>query len=141
MFKRYFAFVLVVALCCTASGAAALAAKGKTEEKPGHVEKIKRKVFARGTGSKARVGVKLNDGAKLKGYISEATVADFTLIRTDKLAGTPVKINYSDVAELKAHGKGLSTASKVLIGVGIGFVVTTGILVLLFKDGGHLVLR
>lgn len=52
-----------------------------------------------------------------------------------------IKINYEDVRELKAHGKGLSTTSKVLIGVGIGFVITTGLLVLLFKDSGHIGLR
>jgi hypothetical protein len=87
------------------------------------------------------VGVKLNDGTKLKGYVSGATAVDFTLARADVQLGTPVKISYQDVRELKAHGKGLSTTSKVLIGVGIRFVVTTGILVLLFKDGGRRIIR
>lgn len=144
MCKRYFTFVLAFVFFCAASGAGALAQEksaAKTDAMPERVMNLKRKVFARGTGTKARVGVKLNDGTKLKGYVSEATADSFTVVRTDAQPGTPVKINYEDVREFKAHGKGLSTTSKVLIGVGIGFVITTGLLVLLFKDGGHISLR
>ena len=135
-FRMTLAGVLALALVCTTSGAAKVVAQEKLDAKTTEqrTEKIKRKVFARGTGTKARVGVKLNDGAKLKGYISEATPDDFTLVRTEESVGTPVKINYSDVAELKAHGKGMSTTSKVLIGTGIAVGVLVVVGVLLFRD-------
>jgi glucokinase len=134
MLRKCFSLVLVAAFCCASSGASALAKEKAKEVKPEHVEKIKRKVFARGTGTKARVGVKLNDGTKLKGYVSEATAADFTVVRTDAQSGATVKINYQDVRELKAHGKGMSTTSKVLIGAGIGVGVTVGVLAYMFRN-------
>lgn len=138
--KKCFSLMLAVVVFCTTSGVAVLAQE-KTGGKPSQTEKIKQKVLKRGTGTKARARVKLADGTKLKGYISESAADDFTLVRTDEQTGTSVKINYRDVVEFKAEGKGLSTASKILIGVGIGVVVTAGILVLAFKDGGGPIFR
>ncbi|HZH30194.1 MAG TPA: hypothetical protein VEY11_05485 [Pyrinomonadaceae bacterium] len=134
MLRKCFSLMLAAVFFCTASGAAALAKEKAGAGTPERVEKIKRKVFARGTGTRARVGVKLNDGTKLKGYISEATAADFTLVRTDAQPGTSVRISYQDVRELKAHGKGMSTTSKVLIGAGIGVGATVGVLALMFRN-------
>jgi hypothetical protein len=143
MSKKYFSFILAVVFFCTTSGAATLvvAQEKRDAQAEQHVEKIKQKVLKRGTGEKARARVKLADGTKLKGYISEAAADDFTLVRTDERVGTPVRVSYRDVAEFKAQGKGLSTASKILIGVGIGVVATVGILVLAFKDGGGPIFR
>jgi hypothetical protein len=124
MFRKCFSFVLAVVFFCTTSGVAVLA-KDKAVGKLSQAEKIRQKVLKRGTGVKARARVKLADGTKLKGYISEAAADDFTLVRTDEQIGAPVKINYRDVAAFKAQGKGMSTTSKVLIGVG----VTVGVLV------------
>jgi hypothetical protein len=138
-FRRTLVCVLALALFCATSGTATIVAQQKQDAKTEQrTEKIKRKVFARGTGTKARAGVKLNDGAKLKGYIAEATPDNFTLIRTDERAGTSVKINYSDVAELKAHGKGLSTTSKVLIVTGAGVGLAVGALALMFRNLGSI---
>jgi len=133
MLRKWFSLVLIIVIFGTA-GSATIVAKGKTEAKPEKIEKIRRKVFARGTGVRARAGVKLNDGTKLKGYISEANADGFTLIRTDAQPGAAVQIGYQDVDEFKAHGKGLSTTSKVLIGTGIGVGVTVGVLALMFRN-------
>ena len=140
MFRKYFSLIIAVVFFCTTSGVAVLA-REKTGGKLSQTEKIKQKVLKRGTGTKARARVKLADGTKLKGYISEFAADDFTLVRTDEQVGTPFKINYRDVVEFKAPGTGLSTPAKILIGVGIGVVVTAGILVLAFKDGGGPFLR
>jgi hypothetical protein len=88
----------------------------------------------RGTGVKARARVKLADGTKLKGYISESAADDFTLVRADENIGAPVKINYRDVSEFKAQGKGMSTTSKVLLGTGIAVGVTVVALALAFRN-------
>jgi hypothetical protein len=138
--KKCFSFMLAVVFFCTTSGVVVLAQE-KTGGKLSPTEKIKKKVVERGTGTKARARVKLADGTKLKGYISEFAAEDFTLVRTDEQIGTPVRVNYRDVAEFKAPGKGLSTTSKILIGVGIGVVATVGLLVLAFKDGGGPIFR
>jgi hypothetical protein len=118
MSKKYLSLLLAFVFCCTTSGVSVLA-RQKTGGKLSQTEKIKKKVLERGTGVKARARVKLADGTKLKGYISEFAVDDFTLVRTDEQIGTPVKINYRDVVEFKAQGTGLSTTSKVVIATGI----------------------
>lgn len=137
MSKKCFSLMLAFVFFCTTSGVAVLAkekTKEKTDVKLSETEKIRRKVLKRGTGVKARARVKLADGTKLKGYISEAAADDFTLVRTDEPAGVPVRVNYRDVAEFRATGKGLSTTSKVLIGTGIGVGVTVGVLALMFRN-------
>jgi hypothetical protein len=132
MSKKYFSLMLAFVFFCTTSGVAVLA-KEKPDTRLADVEKIKQKVLKRGTGVKARARVKLTDGTKLKGYISESAADDFTLVRTDKQGDAPVKINYRDVVEFKATGKGRSTTSKVLIGTGIavGVLVVIGTLLVL----------
>ena len=131
--KKCFSLMLAVVFFCTTGGVAVLG-KGKTDVKLSETEKIKQKILKRGTGTKARARVKLTDGTKLKGYISEAAADDFTLVRTDEQTGTPVRVNYRDVAEFKAQGKGMSTTSKILIGTGIGVGVTVGVLALMFRN-------
>jgi hypothetical protein len=133
MSKKYFTFMLAVVFCCTTSGVTVVAGE-KASTKLSAAEKIRQKVLKRGTGTKARARVKLADGTKLKGYISEAGADDFTLVRTDEQAGVPVRVNYRDVDEFKAQGKGMSTTSKVLIGAGVGVGVTVGVLALMFRN-------
>ncbi|MDQ5846081.1 MAG: hypothetical protein M3539_12400 [Acidobacteriota bacterium] len=72
-----------------------------------------------------RVTVKLNDGAKLKGYISAAGEDSFTL--TDSKTGQTRTLAYSDVAQVKKPG-GFSLAAK--IGIGLGIAV--GVLAILY---------
>lgn len=84
------------------------------------VEKIKANVTKRGTGEKARVNVKMLNGTKMKGFISQAGDDSFTL--TDSKTKQTSTLAYSDVAQVK--GTGLSTTSKILIGVGVGVAVT-----------------
>lgn len=81
------------------------------------VEKVKKDVAKRGTGTKARVKVKLGNGSKLKGYISQARDDSFTL--TDPKTGQSTTLAYSDVTEVTKQG-GLSIGAKIGIGVAIG---------------------
>jgi hypothetical protein len=131
--KKCFSLILVVIFFCTTSGVAVFAAE-KAGGKLSQAEKIKQKVLKRGTGAKARARVKLADGTKLKGYISEASADDFTLVRTDEGTGVSVRVNYRDVAEFEAQGKGMSTKSKVLIGTGIAVGVLVVVGALLVRD-------
>jgi hypothetical protein len=89
------------------------------------VEKVKADVAKRGVGKNARVTVKLEDGSKLKGYVSQAGEDSFTL--TDSKTGQTRTLMYGDVTEVKKQG-GLSLAAK--IGIGLGIAV--GVLALLY---------
>jgi sRNA-binding regulator protein Hfq len=88
------------------------------------VEKIKANVTKRGTGEKARVNVKMLNGTKMKGFISQAGDDSFTL--TDSKTKQTSTLAYSDVAQVKKQG--LSTGAKILIGVGVGVAVTAVVL-------------
>jgi len=88
------------------------------------VEKIKANVTRRGTGEKARVNVKMLNGTKMKGFISQAGEDSFTL--TDSKTKQTSTLAYSDVAQVKKQG--LSTGAKILIGVGVGVAVTAVVL-------------
>jgi hypothetical protein len=93
-------------------------------------DKIKANVTKRGTGEKARVNVKMLNGTKMKGFISQAGDDSFTL--TDSKTKQTSTLAYSDVAQVK--GTGLSTTSKILIGVGVGVAVTLGALAIAFRN-------
>lgn len=94
------------------------------------IEKIKANVTRRGTGEKARVNVKLLNGTKMKGFISQAGDESFTL--TDSKTKQTTTLAYSDVAQVKKQG--LSTTSKILIGVGIGVAATAVVLAVAFRN-------
>ncbi len=88
------------------------------------VEKMKTDVYRRGTGEKSKVVVKMKDGTKRKGFISQIGEDSFDL--TDSKTKQSTAIAYRDVAQVKKQG--LSTGAKVLIGVGIGVVITAVVL-------------
>ena len=92
--------------------------------------RVKADVAKRGTGEKARVVVKLQDGSKLKGYVSQAGDDSFTL--TDTKSGQTRTLSYSDVAQVKKPG-GLPLGAK--IGIGMGALV--GVLALVYVAGCH----
>ncbi|HKP73635.1 MAG TPA: hypothetical protein VJT82_11895 [Pyrinomonadaceae bacterium] len=130
MFKRYFSLILIGILFSTTCGSTVLA-QTTPDARADYAQKIKQKVSKRGTGERAGVTVKLQDGTKVKGYITEAAGDHFTVMQTDKKsAGTTMRIDYDEVRQLS--GKGMSKTSKTLVGVGVGVAVTVGVLGLLF---------
>ena len=85
---------------------------------------IKTKITKLGIGEKARAQIKLRNGQKIKGYVSNAGEKDFAL--TDGKSGQTTTIAYTDVVEVKKPG--MTKRTKILIGVGIGVVATAAIL-------------
>ena len=88
----------------------------QTRDVQTRVAKIKSDVAKRGVGERARVTVKLQDGSKLKGYISQSGEDSFTL--ADPKTAQTRTLAYYEVAEVKKPG-GLSLAAKLGIGAGI----------------------
>ncbi len=101
------------------------------------LEKIKTDVSLRGTGEKSKVVVSMKNGARIKGYISQADDDSFDL--TNAKTKQTTTVSYGDVAQVKKQG--LSTGAKIAIGVGIAAAVTVVVLVIavrntdLFPDG------
>lgn len=82
-----------------------------------HVEKVKAGIQQRGVGEKARLEVKLRDNTKLKGYVSEAREASFTLV--EHKTGASHTVAYTDVARV-GGGALMSNRTKAIIGISAG---------------------
>jgi len=93
------------------------AAGGETKEEKDvkFAQKVKAKIAKLGTGHDAVVEVKLRDGSKVKGYISEAKNNEFVVM--DSNSGDLVSIPYSQAKQVK--GNNLSSGAKIAIGVGL----------------------
>jgi hypothetical protein len=97
-------------------------------------EKVKVKVAQLGVGDKTRVTVRMKDGTKLKGSITQAGANDFTV--RDRKTGNATTILYSDVARLDDNRGGSALRNTLIaVGVGVGIVVVgIGILIVSLKD-------
>jgi len=124
MKRKYLTFALValllqsfVGIPATAASLVAVKEKTQAERDAQTLEQVKVKVARLGVGERARVTVKFKDGTKLKGYISQATDAEF--IVRDRKTDAPTAVLYRDVARVDSN-RGHSTARNITIGVAVG---------------------
>ncbi len=115
MFRTLLSLVLVGLLVHGVNAVPVLAAQGNNDTQA--IEKVRLKVTKIGTGAKARATVRMKNGTKIKGFISEARQDDFTVRNRD--TGEPTTVAYRDVIKVEDN-RGHSTMRNVLIGVGIG---------------------
>lgn len=120
MIKKY-PSLMVICLLAFGANTGFITAQMKTNNNLSQVEKVKANVFKRGTGSKAKVNIKMQNGTKVKGFISQTSDDSFTLTDSETMQTTTLA--YTDVAEVKRSG-GLSTAAKIGIGIGVGVLAT-----------------
>jgi len=113
MFKKVIAFVLV-GLVYT-MGVAPAYAGPKEEKEARFAQKVKVGISKLGTGTEARLEVKLRDKTKLKGYVSEAGDESFVIV--DEKTGMASTVAYPQVKQVK--GKNLNQAAEIALGVGI----------------------
>ena len=129
MFKKCLS-VAFIGMLLFSTNLQSISAQTNTGNNTVTTDKIKANVTKRGTGEKARVNVKMLNGTKMKGFISQAGDDSFTL--TDSKTKQTNTLAYSDVAQVK--GTGLSTGAKILIGVGVGVAVTAVVLAVAFRN-------
>ena len=130
MFKKILSLALVAALVVVAGPAASVRAASKSEKEARFVEKVKQGIAKIGTGTEARVEVKLRDKTKLKGYVAEAGEDGFSVV--DAKTGTTTKVAYPQVQKVKGHN--LSTGAKIAIGLGVAVAVL--VILLVFENYG-----
>ena len=118
MFKKYLTFALTF-LVLNLSLSSVAFAETKEEKAAKFAEKVKVNVTKLGTGTDARVEVKLKDGKKLKGYISQINDESFTIVE-DK-TGVATEIPYPQPKQIK--GNNLSTGATIAIAAGIVFAL------------------
>ena len=126
MYKKIGSILLVVLLAHIAYPSRAFAS-GKPEKDAQFAEKVKSEIAKLGTGSDARVEVKLKDKTKLKGHLSEVGNESFVVV--DAKTGSPTTVTYPQVKQVK--GNNLNTGVKIAIGVAIFL----GVILILAKAG------
>lgn len=120
MFNKYLTFALTF-LVLNLSLSSVAFAETKPEKEAKFAAKVKANIAKLGTGTEARVQVKLKDGKKLKGYVSQINEESFTIIE-DK-TGVVTEVPYPNAKQVKGHN--LSTEWKIAIGVVIAIVALT----------------
>ena len=118
MFKKYLTIILTFLILNLSLSAVAFA-ETKAEKEAKFADKVKVNVTKLGTGTEAKIQVKLKDGTKLKGYVSQINENSFVV--TDEKTGVATEIPYPNAKQVK--GNNLSTGVKIAIGVAIGVVV------------------
>ncbi len=115
MYRKIWVLVLGC-LLLQAAYPQSISAMTKAEKETRFAEKIKAGIAKLGTGKDARIEVKLQDGTKLKGYVSETTDDHFVVMNAKTGAAVPVA--YPQVKQVK--GNNLSEGVKIAIGLAIG---------------------
>ncbi len=127
MIKKCLTFALCCLLIVTANSSLILG-QIRADDNPTSAVKIKANVLKRGTGENQRIKVKMLNGTKMNGYISQAGEDSFNL--TDSKTKQTTSIAYRDVAQVK--GSGLSKGAKIGIGVGIAAGIAAVVLSIFF---------
>jgi hypothetical protein len=106
---------------------------GQKPDKQTPIEKVKIQVAKVGVGEKAKATITTKDGAKIKGYVSQAGDDDFVM--RDRKTSAPTTIRYADVAKVERN-QGHSIANIVLISIGAGTaIVLTSIFLTIRRNG------
>lgn len=132
LLKKILALVVLGIFCILTPG---LTASAQTAKQLQATEKARASVLKLGVGRTSRVEIKLNDETKVKGYISDAGQDRFTV--TDLQNGSSQTLLYSDVADVKKPGGGISSRTWIILGGAAAAAVVVGIIVKpAFCDGG-----
>jgi acid phosphatase family membrane protein YuiD len=133
MFKKILSLALVILVINLAFGVTAFAGT-KADKEAKFAAKVRNELAKLGTGTDARVEVKLRDKTKLKGYISQINENSFVVVADNTNA--PTEVSYSQTKQVK--GNNLSTGAKIAIGIGIGVAIFFVVLYFLVTDNGSL---
>jgi len=125
MFKKMLWLVVLGVLVQLASIMAVSANTLEENKQARRAEKVKAGIAKLGVGEAARVKVKLQDGTKLNGYVSEVGNESFIVVNAK--TGEAVTVAYPQVKQVQ--GNNLSTGAKIAIGVAIiAAILTIGVL-------------
>ncbi len=128
MFKKYLTLIVTILLINLSLSATAFA-ETKEEKEAKFAEKVKINITKLGTGKEAKVQVKLQDGTKLKGFISKISENSFAV--SNETTGLETEVPYPNANQVK--GKNFSTGDKIWIAVGITAVVLIVVLSVAFQ--------
>ncbi len=121
MFKKMLWLMVLGGLVQLASAMPVSANKLEENNQARRAEKVKAGIAGLGVGEAARVKVKLQDGTKLNGYVSEVGNENFIVVNAK--TGEAVTVAYPQVKQVQ--GNNLSTGARIAIGVAIIAAILT----------------
>lgn len=104
MSRKLFTHLLVSALCLSFIGVPSIVAQSKEEKAATFTVDVKKRIAKLGTGSEAKLQVKLQDKTKLKGYVSK--IEDDSFAMTDPKTNAETTVLYSNITQLKTRMSG-----------------------------------
>ena len=125
MLRKILCLVLAGLLINTVSVGAAYA-DSKEGRQARFAEQVRAGIAQLGTGTDARVEVKLQDRTKLKGYLSEVTGEHFVV--TDAKTGATTRVAYPQVRQVK--GQNQWSGARVALGIALAAAILIGVLVI-----------
>jgi len=104
--------------------------------KVGEADQIRTKVERLGVGRSSRVEVKMQDGTRVKGYVSKLEPASFDV--TDLDSGAAQTLAFAQVTQVKKVNGGPSKRTWIIIGAAAVAAIVIGVTVVkpVLCDGG-----
>ncbi len=93
-------------------------AKNKESE---FAEKVKTEISKLGTGQDAKIKVKLKDGTKIKGYVSEISESQFTVINAK--TGQATQVPYPQVKQVKGNNLSGGVVIAIAVVAAVVFII------------------
>lgn len=112
MKRRFLTVLLAVLLAHTP-----LLARTQANTDAQLLDKVRSKIARLGVGEKAKATLRLKDGTKVKGYVSQVRETDVVI--RDRKTDQPTPVLLTDIAKVDDN-RGHGTAKKIGIGVAIG---------------------
>jgi len=117
MLKR-FLILAMVALMIQVTSVQIAIARTRSERAASATEKVKTDIAKLGTGKQALGKVKLRDGTKLAGYVSEASENSFVIV--DLKTGASTTVDYPNVKQVRRNNLSGGAWAAIFVGVLIG---------------------
>jgi hypothetical protein len=128
MIKKWLSLSLSCLLLLTTNSPLQVFAQTRTDNETSAAARIKANVLRFGSGEKSRIKVRMLDGTKMDGFISQTGEDSFNLTNSKTRQST--SIAYRDVAQVK--GIGLSKGAKIGLGVGIAAGAVVAVVIAIF---------
>lgn len=124
MFRKPITHLLVSILILSFIGVPSVVAQSKEEKAAAFTVDVKKRIAKLGTGSEAKLQVKLQDKTKLKGYVSK--IGDDSFALSDPKTNAETNVSYANVTQLKTR---MSNGEVILISAlaGAGAIIALAV--------------
>ena len=115
---------MLIVLLVNMALSASVFANGKGDKEAEFVKKLQANIQAQGIGVESKITVKLKDGTKLKGYISE--IGDGKFVVADEKTGQNVSVDYPQVKQARGNNWSSGYIWVALLAVGVVVIILVG---------------